>query len=755
MNHAIDLLESLAIEVRDEFQRARPMMSFDEYIELFLHNPLRHSRNAVQYVRDCFDHFGTSQVSEVWGEVDRSNIFNGVGELEGKRVVGQERAQQAVYRILDNFVREGRINKLVLLHGPNGSAKSTFINAIINGLEEYSRADEGAMYRFNWIFPNDRVVKDSNIGFSGFSIKTLEASKLATFAHLKEDEIDAKIPSYLYEPPLLLLPLKQRESLLDKTLDLNEQSEAKEGGEPSFVLSDYIRHGQLSHTSRQIYDALMKAYGGDLSKVLKHVQVERFYISGRYRRGAVTVEPQMRVDASLRQITVDRSFSALPSSLQNQTLFEPFGDLVDANRGILEYDDLFKRHPDFNKYLLATSEKGTVALENRILHLDLVLMATGNEMYLEAFKQSPEYGSFKGRVELVRLPYLVNYLREEEIYRDQISNLSDLQHIAPYATRVAALWAILSRLKRPDPDLYETSVREIVSRLTPIEKAELYASGKVPSSVAPDRGQELRDLVFDLMSEGEDSGNYEGRTGASAREMKVLLFNASQNPDYDFLSPHAVIEEMTALVKDRSVYPFLQNKPDGAYQDYGAFVERVKERYLDWIDYDVRRAMGLVDERQYGELFARYVEHVGQLFKGEDVYNPTTGTYEPADEKFLAETEALLGIGDVEPKEFRQSLISSIAAYSIDNPGVKVDYEVVFPNLFDAMMRSFYEERIKTVQKILEDVLTWFSDGPKKLNSSQLRPVEETVKRLKEEFGFNNESAQEAVAFLLVSRYKA
>jgi serine protein kinase len=755
MNHATDLLESLSTEVKDEFQRARPMMSFDEYVELFLQTPLRHSRNAVQYVRDCFDHFGTRKVTEVWGEIDRSKIFDGVGGLEGKPVVGQERAQQAVYRILDNFVREGRINKLVLLHGPNGSAKSTFINAIMRGLEEYSRTDDGAMYRFNWIFPNDRAVKDSSIGFSGFSVQTLEASKLSTFANLKEDEIDAKIPSYLYEPPLLLLPLRQREVFLDKALGVEREAAAEGDSESSFVLSDYIRHGQLSHTSRQIYDALMTAYGGDLSKVLKHVQVERFYISRRYRRGTVTVEPQMRVDAAIRQITVDRSFSALPSSLQNQTLFEPFGDLVDANRGILEYDDLFKRHPDFNKYLLATSEKGTVALENRILHLDLVLMATGNEMYLEAFKQSPEYGSFKGRVELVRLPYLVNYLREEEIYRDQTSNLSELQHIAPYATRVAALWAVLSRLKRPDPDLYEKPVCEMISRLTPLEKAELYASGKVPASVAPDRGQELRGLVYELMSEGEESGDYEGRTGASAREMKVLLFNASQNPEYTFLSAHAVLEEVAALVKDRSVYPFLQNKPDGAYQDYAAFIDTVKECYLNWIDRDVRLAMGLVDERQYGDLFSRYVEHVGQLFKGEDVYNPTTGDYEPTDEKFLAETEALLGKGGTDSKEFRQSVISSIAAYSIDNPGVKVEYQVVFPNLFEAMVRSFYDERIKTVHKILEDVLTWFSDGPNKLNSSQLRPVEETVSRLTEDFGFNKDSAQEAVAFLLVSRYKA
>jgi len=40
-----------------------------------------------------------------------------------------------------------------LLHGPKGSAKSTVAACIMAALEHYSTLDEGALYRFHWVFP--------------------------------------------------------------------------------------------------------------------------------------------------------------------------------------------------------------------------------------------------------------------------------------------------------------------------------------------------------------------------------------------------------------------------------------------------------------------------------------------------------------------------------------------------------------------------------------------------------------------------
>src|SRR5262249_16275100 len=148
--------------------------------------------------------------------------------------------------------------------------------------------------------------------------------------------------------PLYLLSREARRAFLDEAFAANpDQARA-------FQLSDAVRAGTLSHRNRQVYEALLATHQGDLSRVLRHVQIERFYLSRRYRVGVATVEPQLSVDARSRQLTLDRSLSSLPASLQNLSLHDVAGELVDGNRGIIEYNDLLKRPLDTYKYLLST-----------------------------------------------------------------------------------------------------------------------------------------------------------------------------------------------------------------------------------------------------------------------------------------------------------------------------------------------------------------------------------------------------------------
>ena len=51
-----------------------------------------------------------------------------------------------------------------------------------------------------------------------------------------------------------------------------------------------MRRSKLSPKNRAIYDALLASYHGDYLQVLRHVRIERFEISHRYRTGWVTVE---------------------------------------------------------------------------------------------------------------------------------------------------------------------------------------------------------------------------------------------------------------------------------------------------------------------------------------------------------------------------------------------------------------------------------------------------------------------------------
>ena len=45
----------------------------------------------------------------------------------------------------------GTERRVILLHGPVGSSKSTIARLLKKGIEEYSRTPEGALYTFDWM----------------------------------------------------------------------------------------------------------------------------------------------------------------------------------------------------------------------------------------------------------------------------------------------------------------------------------------------------------------------------------------------------------------------------------------------------------------------------------------------------------------------------------------------------------------------------------------------------------------------------
>ena len=132
-----DLSQELSERIRSHYHSEDIALSFSEYLNLFFGSPAAQCRSAPHYVRDTFDFFGDRVISAPTGAVTRFNLFDaefcgGLG-----RVAGQEEAQDAIYRLLNNFVREGRVNRLILLHGPNGSAKTSIIHAIFRAMEHY------------------------------------------------------------------------------------------------------------------------------------------------------------------------------------------------------------------------------------------------------------------------------------------------------------------------------------------------------------------------------------------------------------------------------------------------------------------------------------------------------------------------------------------------------------------------------------------------------------------------------------------
>jgi predicted Ser/Thr protein kinase len=738
-------LSQATTEMRESFARNRRVISYGEYFALFGTEARRQVRSAAQYLRDVFDHFGTESVRTPRGPMIRWRLFDCPWDGGRDALMGQEEVQAAVYRLISNFAREGRTNRLILLHGPNGSAKSTFVACLQRAMEHYSTLPEGALFRFNWIFPSQKLTK-GGIGFGGGG-NFESGTATDTFAYLEDDLIEAKIVDEMRDHPLLLLPRTKRRELIEQRLE----GPIRDGYRPA----DYLLRGDLSHRNRQIFEALLSSYHGDLAKVLRHVQIERFFVSRRYRQAAATVEPQLAVDARSRQLTMDRSLASLPPALQSLTLYEYQGELVDGNRGVVDFADLLKRPLEAYKYLLGTVEQGRISLDVASLELDTVFIGSSNEGYLAAFKEVPEFQSFKGRMELVRVPYLLDYRIEERIYQAQIriahSQLG--KHVAPHVAWVSALWAVLTRMKKPLAEKYSKSLADVVARLGPMEKALLYAEGTMPEGITTEQQRELGAGIDKIARESDNYPNYEGRTGASPREVKLLLMNAAQSTKYQCLSPFAVFDELEELVRGVTVYEFLKQEPlPGGFHENRKFIFQVRDRLIDRIDDEVRTSMGLVDERRYIEQFERYASQASHWVKREKVHNPITGRDEDPDEDLMSEVERMLDVSN-RKDEFRREVIARIGAWSIDHPRQKPDYERIFPRPIAELREAFFTERKKQVRKINEDLLVLMTDGAEKMLPDAATAAQTTLDTLKTRFGYCDHCARDAILALIRKRY--
>jgi predicted Ser/Thr protein kinase len=736
---ADELLSSISSTVRQTFREDRSVLSYGEWFNLLLESPARNLRSSAQYLRDVFDHFGVEERPLPRGTVRRYRLFDAPWAGGDGRVAGQESVQNELYRLINNFVRDGRVSRLIMLHGPNGSAKSSIIHCVQKAMESYSRTGEGAMYSYAWIFPSDKIMK-SRLGFDS---GPAGSGSRDSYAHLSAEQVDARLPCELRDHPIFFVPPRDRQRLLQQLVELGRLP-------ADFVPSRYILEGDLSPRDRAIYDALLKAYDGDHAEVLRHVQVERFYFSLRYGSGLGTVEPQMHVDAEARQITADRSVTNLPRPLQTVPLYELHGPLVSSNRGLLEFADLLKRPAEAYKYLLITSEEATASLPQFKIDLDQVLIASTNEKYLEAFKDHPDWMSFKARIELVRVPYLLRFSDEVEIYERQISPTSFSREVAPHVMEAAAMWAVLTRLKYPDPEHFDEPLKAIVENLSPMEKLRLYDTGETPDWVSAADAKVLTAGIPQVFDEYRNVPYYEGRLGASARELRTVILNAAHHPNHHCLNPIAVFDELRELVRDPSLYEFLKQENRNGYHENQRFIDVVRDWWLDRFDDEVRVSMGLVEEARYEDLFARYVRHVSQYLKKEKIFNEVTGAHEDPDQHLMKEVEDQLLSEGEDREDFRRALIERIGAWSLEHSGETPQYRRLFARYIERMEEQYYSRQRQVIARNLRNLLASRNGESEPEAKAE---ADRTLTVLKERYGYSETCAVECVAHLLRLRY--
>lgn len=746
-----EFIQTFSKEFQTIYNNKKILLPFSSFLELVQENPRKYTRNSAQYVTDTFDYFKKTSITSLDPLYkERFNLFD-IGTERSGPIIGGEPVQIELYNMLKSFNRSGFVSKLILLHGPNGSAKTSTIETLSKALERYSESEGGAVYKFNWVFPTDKDKIPRGQGELqpiGFGQKKEGSSDINSYALIDEGRIASRIPSEFKENPLFIIPMPYRETYLRQWIA------AKEGiREEDVELEPHILLTGLSKKNQEIFENLLNAYEGDVSKVFRHVQIERFFFSRQYRIGISTVQPQMSIDAGEKQLTLDKNLMNMPAVLQTMNFFQASGELVEANRGILEFSDLLKRPVESFKYLLNTIEKGTINLNSSTALLDVVFLATTNDKHLDAFKSIPDFSSFKGRFELIPVPYLLRPSLEEKIYETDIKAISKFKTISPHAIETLCTWAVMTRFKQPDLELFPKKYRPLITKLDPKMKTYLYEGKSLQPIYSLEEENILQEIKEKLWQESHSSSGYEGRFGASPREIRAILYRASQNPTHEELTPMAIFDELESMIKDRSIYEFLQFEPRAKFHDVDYFTDTLKKEFVETFEREAVQAMSLADEAQYDTLLKRYISHVVADIKKEKLWDESSNSYIHPSIKIMSDVEKILKIS-ISADEFRASLLNRIAAFKIDNPSKSsIELSHVFKDLMVAIKQHFYEENKKIIEDTFKIMIRLEKDHEMStISDKDKNTAELTYNNLQTKFGYSRRAAFKCLSFVLIQK---
>src|SRR5205085_11302165 len=84
-------------------------------------------------------------------KVPRSRVFPGYPPRHADAIYGLDRSLLQLVNTFKSAAKMyGTERRVLLLHGPVGSSKSTIARLLKRGLEDFSRTDAGMLFSFSW-----------------------------------------------------------------------------------------------------------------------------------------------------------------------------------------------------------------------------------------------------------------------------------------------------------------------------------------------------------------------------------------------------------------------------------------------------------------------------------------------------------------------------------------------------------------------------------------------------------------------------
>ncbi len=477
----------------DDYQKKHWTGSFSEYLDIIRQDP-KVTRTAYQRIYDMIISYGTEETVVNKEKVLRYKFFEDPDNHGEDAIFGLERTLTSLVNILMSAANGyGTERRVLLLHGPVGSSKSTLARLLKKGLEQYSRKDEGALYTYGW----------REVGADG-------------------EETHAECP--MHEEPLHLIPHEDRAEI---TAMLNGDRDPDD--------FHVVIEGGLCPFCRQMFNERMALYGGDWSRVVQDVRVRRLMLSEQDRVGVGTFQPKDEKNQDATELTGDINYRKIAEygTESDPRAFNFDGEFNIANRGIIEFIEVLKLDVAFLYDLLGASQEHKIKPKKFAqTDIDEVILGHTNEPEYKKLQSNEFMEALRDRTVKIDVPYVTRLNDEVKIYeKDYNSRKVKGKRLAPHTLEVAAMWAVLTRLEEPKN-----------AGLTLMQKLKLY-NGKTLPGFTEDNIKELR-----------EEAEREGMHGISPRYVQDKISNALvAHTNERSINPFMVLNELESGLKHHSL----------------------------------------------------------------------------------------------------------------------------------------------------------------------------------------------------------
>ena len=477
----------------DAYRQEHWQGTFDEYLDLVRKTP-EVTRSAHQRMYDMIMTYGTYPVDE--GRRDgllRYKFFDDPDTGGEDAIFGlTEPLTQLVHVFRSAALKYGSERRVLLLHGPVGSSKSTIARLLKKGLQRYSRKPEGALYTFGWKEDDGSITWDP-----------MNSEPLQLIPHAYRDEVCTS---------------------LNEGRDRNKQFTVEISGD-------------VCPLSRFIFKQRLEKCDGDWTKVLEGIVVKRFFLSEQDRIGIGTFQPKDEKNQDSTELTGDINYRKIAEfgSESDPRAFNFDGEFNVANRGMIEFIEVLKLDVAFLYDLLGASQEHKIKPKKFAqTDIDTVILGHTNEPEFRKLQSNEFMEALRDRTVKIDIPYVTKLGHELRIYeKDYNDRRVRGKHIAPHTLEVAATWAVLTRLEEPKHH-----------GLTVLQKLKLY-NGKTLPGFTTENIEQLR-----------KEAKHEGLQGISPRYVQDKISNALvNNTDSTCINPFMVLNELENGLQHHSLIP--------------------------------------------------------------------------------------------------------------------------------------------------------------------------------------------------------